>query len=47
MIDQDNEHILEVWKRITRDFENVIQGEYLDVYVAANALLAPDIFENF
>ena len=34
-------------KRVCKDFEIKILGEYHDFYVQTNTLLLPDVFENF
>ena len=34
-------------KRVCKDFEIKLLGEYHDLYVQTNALLLADVFENF
>ena len=34
-------------KRVSKDFEIKISGEYHDLYVQNNTLLLADVFENF
>ena len=45
--DQDYEHAQQVWNRKTPEHKNVTLGHYHDVYLAADVLLLPDVFETF
>ena len=45
--DQDHEHAQEIWNRITAEHENIMLGDYYDVYLATNVLLLADVFETF
>lgn len=45
--DQDNEHAQQIQNRIAPEFENVILGDYYDVYLPADAQPLSDVFENF
>ena len=45
--DQDYEHAQQVWNGIRPEHENVILGDYHDVYLAADVLLLADYFRPF
>ena len=45
--DQGCKHAQQVWNRITPEHENIILGDYHDLYLATDVLLLADVFETF
>ena len=43
---QDNEHVQQVWNKITRVYKNVTLGDYYDIYLVTDILLLANVFET-